>query len=61
MAPGIIQAFGMDPADWAELRVPAFLTVGVSDTQTPPKENAACLPPSISHIRSLGDSRSGGP
>ena len=41
MAPGIIQAFGMDPEGLGQLKIPAFLTVGASDTQTPPDENAA--------------------
>jgi predicted dienelactone hydrolase len=40
MAPGIIQAFGMDEAGLRELTVPTYITVGASDTQTPPKENA---------------------
>lgn len=41
MAPGIIKAFGMDAAGLGQLRVPAYLTVGEADTQTPPQENAA--------------------
>jgi predicted dienelactone hydrolase len=40
MAPGIIKAFGMDEAGLRELDVPAYITVGAGDTQTPPKENA---------------------
>lgn len=40
MAPGIIQAFGMDEAGLSQLRVPVYITVGAHDTQTPPKENA---------------------
>ena len=40
MAPGIVQAFGMSPEGLRQLAVPAFLTVGAGDTQTPPKENA---------------------
>jgi predicted dienelactone hydrolase len=40
MAPGIVQAFGMDPDGLRQLSVPAFLTVGAGDTETPPKENA---------------------
>jgi predicted dienelactone hydrolase len=40
MAPGVIQAFGMDPDGLRQLDVPAFLVVGAGDTQTPPKENA---------------------
>ena len=49
MAPGIIQAFGMDAAGLGELKVPAFLTVGASDTQTPPKENAVFAAGHIPH------------
>ncbi|HEY1432452.1 MAG TPA: hypothetical protein VGF39_12615 [Stellaceae bacterium] len=41
MAPGIVQAFGMDPAGLAKMAVPAYLIVGAADTQTPPAENAA--------------------
>jgi predicted dienelactone hydrolase len=41
MAPGVIQAFGMDEAGLRQLGVPAFLAVGAADTQTPPAENAA--------------------
>lgn len=40
MAPGIIQAFGMDAAGLGQLRVPVYITVGAGDTQTPPKQNA---------------------
>ncbi len=40
MAPGIIQAFGMDEAGLHELKVPTYLIVGARDTQTPPDENA---------------------
>ncbi len=40
MAPGIVQAFGMDEAGLEQLNVPAYLTVGAGDTQTPPEENA---------------------
>ena len=41
MAPGIIQAFGMDAQGLAKMAVPAYLIVGAADTQTPPAENAA--------------------
>src|SRR5262249_39924026 len=41
MAPGIIQAFGMDPAGLAKTAVPAYLIVGEADTETPPTPNAA--------------------
>jgi predicted dienelactone hydrolase len=40
MAPGVIQAFGMDPDGLRQLDAPAFVVVGAGDTQTPPKENA---------------------
>ncbi|BBX02184.1 dienelactone hydrolase [Mycolicibacterium moriokaense] len=40
MAPGIIQAFGMDKAGLHELKLPTYLIVGARDTQTPPDENA---------------------
>lgn len=40
MAPGIVQAFGMTAEGLRQLDIPAFLTVGAGDTQTPPKENA---------------------
>jgi predicted dienelactone hydrolase len=40
MAPGIIKAFGMDEEGLKQLDVPAYITVGEGDTQTPPKENA---------------------
>jgi predicted dienelactone hydrolase len=40
MAPGIIKAFGMDEEGLKQLDVPAYITVGAGDTQTPPKDNA---------------------
>jgi predicted dienelactone hydrolase len=40
MAPGIVQAFGMDPAGLQQLQVPTYITVGAGDTQAPPKDNA---------------------
>jgi predicted dienelactone hydrolase len=40
MAPGIVQAFGMDQAGLRQLTVPAYITVGASDTQAPPRDNA---------------------
>jgi predicted dienelactone hydrolase len=40
MAPGIVQAFGMDADGLRAANIPIFLTVGASDTQTPPEENA---------------------
>jgi len=40
MAPGVIQAFGMEAAGLRRMTVPAFLIVGARDTQTPPGPNA---------------------
>jgi predicted dienelactone hydrolase len=40
MAPGVVEAFGMDAEGLRQLRVPTFLVVGEGDTQTPPKQNA---------------------
>jgi predicted dienelactone hydrolase len=40
MAPGILQAFGMDEAGLRQMQVPAYITVGASDTQAPPGPNA---------------------
>ncbi len=40
MAPGIIKAFGMDEAGLRAMPVPAYITVGARDTQTPPGPNA---------------------
>jgi predicted dienelactone hydrolase len=40
MAPGIIKAFGMDEEGLKQLDLPAYITVGEGDTQTPPKDNA---------------------
>ena len=41
MAPGDIQAFGMDVAGLRQMAIPTYLIVGASDTTTPPNENAA--------------------
>jgi predicted dienelactone hydrolase len=41
MAPGIIKAFGMDEAGLNRMPIPAYITVGARDTQTPPGPNAA--------------------
>ena len=41
MAPGIIKAFGMDAAGLAQMTIPAYITVGARDTQTPAEDNAA--------------------
>jgi predicted dienelactone hydrolase len=40
MAPGILQAFGMDEAGLRQMQVPAYITVGARDTQAPPGPNA---------------------
>ena len=40
MAPGIVQAFGMDAAGLRQLQVPTYITVGAGDTQAPPRDNA---------------------
>jgi predicted dienelactone hydrolase len=40
MAPGIVQAFGMDEAGLRQMSIPAYITVGARDTQTPPGPNA---------------------
>lgn len=40
MAPGMVQAFGMDEAGLRQMAIPAYLTVGARDTQTPPAANA---------------------
>lgn len=41
MAPGIVKAFGMDEAGLRRMTIPAYITVGAADTQTPPAPNAA--------------------
>ncbi len=40
MAPGIVQAFGLDADGLRQVKVPVYLTVGAADTQAPPEENA---------------------
>ncbi|HTW29092.1 MAG TPA: hypothetical protein VME92_18335, partial [Acetobacteraceae bacterium] len=39
MAPGVVQAFGMDAQGLAQMHIPAFIAVGDADTQTPPPDN----------------------
>lgn len=51
MAPGIVQAFGMDAPGLSRLRVPAFLTVGAGDTQTPPGPNAEYAAQHVPHAQ----------
>ncbi|WP_395714216.1 hypothetical protein [Reyranella sp.] len=41
MAPGIIKAFGMNETGLRRMAIPAYITVGAADTQTPPGPNAA--------------------
>ena len=48
MAPGLIQAFGMDANGLAQMRIPAYLTVGAGDTVAPPPANAVFA---AQHIR----------
>jgi predicted dienelactone hydrolase len=40
MAPGILQAFGMDEAGLRQMSIPTFIIVGARDTQAPPGPNA---------------------
>jgi predicted dienelactone hydrolase len=40
MAPGIVQAFGMDEAGLRQMSIPAYIIVGERDTQAPPGPNA---------------------
>jgi predicted dienelactone hydrolase len=49
MAPGIVQAFGMDAAGLRQLMVPTYITVGAGDTQAPPKDNAEFAAQHIAH------------
>lgn len=49
MAPGIVQAFGMDAAGLRQLTVPTYITVGAGDTQAPPKDNAEFAARHIPH------------
>ena len=49
MAPGILQAFGMDAAGLRQLTVSTYITVGAGDTQAPPKDNAEFAARHIAH------------
>jgi predicted dienelactone hydrolase len=49
MAPGIVQAFGMDDAGLRQLTVPTYIAVGAGDTQAPPKDNAEFAARHIAH------------
>jgi predicted dienelactone hydrolase len=51
MAPGVVQAFGMDAVGLHQIGVPIFLVVGEGDTQTPPGENAEFVAQYIPHAQ----------
>jgi predicted dienelactone hydrolase len=51
MAPGIVQAFGMDAAGLRQLTVPTYITVGEGDTQAPPKDNAEFAARHVAHAK----------
>jgi predicted dienelactone hydrolase len=51
MAPGDIQAFGMDAAGLRRLTIPTYIIVGAGDTQTPPKENAEFAAKYVPHAQ----------
>ncbi len=50
MAPGDIQAFGMDAAGLRRMAIPAYIIVGSGDTTTPPQDNAAFAAKFIPHV-----------
>jgi len=50
MAPGVVQAFGMDAEGLAQMRVPALIVVGAGDTVTPPRENAVFAADHIANV-----------
>jgi predicted dienelactone hydrolase len=49
MAPGDIQAFGMNQAGLRQMAIPTYLIVGAGDTTTPPDENAGFAAKYIPH------------
>ena len=51
MAPGDIQAFGMDEAGLRQMAIPTYLIVGAGDTTTPLKENAGFAARYIPHAQ----------
>jgi predicted dienelactone hydrolase len=51
MAPGDIQAFGMDEAGLRQVKIPSYIIVGSGDTTTPPKENAEFAAKYIPHAQ----------
>jgi predicted dienelactone hydrolase len=50
MAPGVVQAFGMDAEGLAQMRIPALIVVGAGDTVTPPRENAVFAADHIGNV-----------
>jgi predicted dienelactone hydrolase len=51
MAPGDIQAFGMDEVGLRQMRIPTYIIVGGGDTATPVKENAEFAAKFIPHAQ----------
>jgi predicted dienelactone hydrolase len=51
MAPGDIQAFGMNEAGLRQMKIPAYIIIGAGDTTTPPKANAEFAANNIPHAR----------
>jgi predicted dienelactone hydrolase len=51
MAPGDIQAFGMNESGLRQMKIPAYIIIGAGDTTTPPKENAEFAANNIPHAR----------
>src|SRR5260370_41458549 len=51
MGVGMIEGLGMDEAVLSRMRIPAYLTVGARDTQTPPGPNAAFAAAHIPHAQ----------
>jgi len=51
MAPGVVKAFGMDEAGLRKMPIPAYLTVGARDTQTPAGPNAEFAAANIPHAQ----------
>ena len=51
MAPGDIQAFGMDETGLRRMTIPAYIIVGAGDTTTPPADNAAFAARYIAHAQ----------
>jgi predicted dienelactone hydrolase len=51
MAPGDIVGFGMDEAGLRQLKIPAYIIVGESDTQAPAQENSVFAAKYIEHAK----------